>query len=498
MSTLPQGGKYEYEGFRIRTSPPNLISLSDFWKLERISQGQELRGCRPDVYVKLPLVQAKLINDCKRLNITPTYFSDGKIRSVPGVIEIIKGGGADQLQGTLAIAEYAIGYAEFLSPKLGEWAKVTFGTPVNGALKAKEVTIWLGTIPLQVFQLPTGEYRLSQAQVAKAIAKGEVSFRDFLKSKSLEALPYKGFRSVKWSVEGNNAPINAIPIKIAIAYWIKEASGNIAAARLLGACAEESIERRADKAFGTQRTEEEYNQRFSQNLQELAKYFVDCKELVVASESFTSLVSTKQQLKALLRKNSSQSFPLKKADFIDQLTLLAAEGEWPLRLYQPLPNPPGAETQTRYPDLVSDVFEQVIDNQAKRIVYLFQGKDGIITENDIRDCFYVRKYIEVAKERYQADYALMFFVSPYGATPYATAEIEQDESLRDCVRVVTVRYLANFLRAKAFQSKRDKLQKSRINKKFGILFNYKDANEFVPKTQEKSSAPQWSQLGLEL
>ncbi|MCC3409596.1 MAG: hypothetical protein JGK17_29395 [Microcoleus sp. PH2017_10_PVI_O_A] len=77
-------------------------------------------------------------------------------------------------------------------------------------------------------------------------------------SKSPEALPYKGFRSKKTSIKGNNVQINIIPIDLAVAYWIKEAiTGNATAARLLGACAAESIERRADSAFGVQRAEEE-------------------------------------------------------------------------------------------------------------------------------------------------------------------------------------------------------------------------------------------------
>jgi len=43
--------------------------------------------------------------------------------------------------------------------------------------------------------------------------------------------------------------INLIPIDLAIAFWTKEAAtGNAIAARLLGTCAVESIERRAAKA----------------------------------------------------------------------------------------------------------------------------------------------------------------------------------------------------------------------------------------------------------
>ncbi len=91
---------------------------------------------------------------------------------------------------------------------------------------------------------------LSQTKLAEAVDEDETSFRRFLGSNSPEALPYKGFRPDKLAVEGNNAKVNGIPIPLAVAYWTKEAaSGNPTAARLLGACAVESIERRADKAF---------------------------------------------------------------------------------------------------------------------------------------------------------------------------------------------------------------------------------------------------------
>jgi hypothetical protein len=132
------------------------------------------------------------------------------------------------------------------------------------AVKAERDTILLGDISLEVFKMPDGQYRLSQTQVPEAVGEGEISFRDFRKSNSPEALRYKEFRSKKISVLGNNSKIPAIPIELAAAYWVKESiAHNVVASRLLGACTVESIERRADIAFGIKRTEEEYNQRFA-------------------------------------------------------------------------------------------------------------------------------------------------------------------------------------------------------------------------------------------
>jgi hypothetical protein len=132
----------------------------------------------------------------------------------------------------------------------------------SNTARAKRTVIQLGNILLEVFLLENGQYRLSQTQVAEAVGKGPQSLSDFLKSKSPEALPYKGLRFQKTCIEGNNVKVNAIPIDLAAAYWTKEAvAGNAIAARLLGACAAESIERRADAQFGIDRREEERNQR---------------------------------------------------------------------------------------------------------------------------------------------------------------------------------------------------------------------------------------------
>jgi hypothetical protein len=129
----------------------------------------------------------------------------------------------------------------------------------NDTVRATRVTIELGSIPLDVFQLPDGKYKLSQTQSTEAVDKDEVSFRDFLKGKSPEALPYKEFKAEKWTVEGSQGKANLLSIEVTVAYWTKEAiAGNKKAIRILGACAIEAIERRADAAFGIQRSEEDY------------------------------------------------------------------------------------------------------------------------------------------------------------------------------------------------------------------------------------------------
>ena len=138
----------------------------------------------------------------------------------------------------------------------------------KNTVKAVRATIQLGMVLLEVFQLPNGEYRLSQTQVAEAVGKREFSVRDFLQSKSPEALPYKGLAFEKIGVEKESTWFKAVPIEVATAYWGKEAmSANTSAVMLVVACAAEAIERRADAAFGVRRGEEEREERIKARMQ---------------------------------------------------------------------------------------------------------------------------------------------------------------------------------------------------------------------------------------
>ncbi|HEY9873096.1 MAG TPA: hypothetical protein V6D12_06655 [Candidatus Obscuribacterales bacterium] len=134
--------------------------------------------------------------------------------------------------------------------------------------KARRATILLGGIPIDVYQLPNGSYELYSKTVTDAIEKRHGSFAEFLSGKSSEALPYKDFNYaevMEVEVEGSNRPIKPIPPKIAYAYWRYHAPRNPLAAALVTACMEESVERRADIAFGVNRTETERQQRFADN-----------------------------------------------------------------------------------------------------------------------------------------------------------------------------------------------------------------------------------------
>jgi hypothetical protein len=133
--------------------------------------------------------------------------------------------------------------------------------------KARRATIKLGAIDLEVFRLPSGEYALSQTQVCKIVNEGTISYRDFLRSNSPEALQAKAFRTEKLGIEGNNTKINSIPIECASLFWLHRFRlGNQLSGSLIVACTMESIERRADKIFKKFRTEDDYNDRMSSRI----------------------------------------------------------------------------------------------------------------------------------------------------------------------------------------------------------------------------------------
>lgn len=136
--------------------------------------------------------------------------------------------------------------------------------------KAVKASIDLGDLNLNVFKLEDGSYRLSQTQVAETVEKDEATFRRWLKLEKVKAMRCGGFNPdiLKATVEGSKGKANLVTIDLAVGYWTKEAvNGNTKSALLLGACATESIERRADKQFGIERSEQERNERLKSRMQ---------------------------------------------------------------------------------------------------------------------------------------------------------------------------------------------------------------------------------------
>jgi len=462
LSQIPSDD-FNYRDVNIRRiSEDDLISVSDLWKAE----GKPW-SVRPDLWAKQEENRKFIEKTALRLG-TPSWK--------------VQRGGSIALQGTFASPEVAVRYAASLSIECCDWLCEVLDVRVSG-VKAERRDIKLGVILLEVFRLPSGEYRLSQTQVAEAIGKDESYFRKFLGSKSPEALPYKDFNSGKLAVEDSKAPINPIPIDLAIAFWTKEAwSLNPQAIQLLAASAKEAIERRADRAFGVHRSEEEYNRRFSafDILSTVFPEYAQFDDPVSSADSMTFTEVESDILKRLKKKFPSEIFsPPKKALIRDLLLLCAETDDWHLTRERAFSYPEGAANRNAYPDLVSKPFDYIVDGKPQKIVLLLQFAQSIVDENHVKECFYLREYIDLVKNHYQADLGLLFFVSPYGVTQYAAGCIKQRDELRSCVGVITVKQLAKFLLVKALQNKGDNIRAGRLKKDFKHLVSYKDLQELL-------------------
>jgi len=344
--------------------------------------------------------------------------------------------------------------------------------------KARRATIELGDRILQVFQLPDGEYGLSQTQVGELPGKDENYVRKFLGSKSPEALPYKNFTPVKLPVEGERTRINLIPIDLAIAFWTKEATaGNVEAARLLGACAVESIERRADKAFGIERTEVERNQRLVATFQRLGEYFPSGRDLISLPTATTPWnLDEYHEIAPLLSRDFKYGIPGQThGDMVRQAILLAARTKnWRLRLEPEFHFLVLRRKNYRYPDLESDIFTVSIDGEEKRLIFLFDCKDPIVEEDDVKECVYDRKYLSLARRKYGVDYAFLILFAPFGASPYAQQYIQESLAPEDsrAIRIITVKQFFQFLNDRVAENMENSTKKASITKEINRFLNY--------------------------
>ena len=125
--------------------------------------------------------------------------------------------------------------------------------------KAKRTTITIAGIKVEVFQLPNGEYVMSQTQATDAVNKQASSIFNWLQSEQSKALLGEVSAIFNTPAEGFNKPIQAVPIEVVTAYWHRQSTlGNEQAAKLVYACMTETLRRRCDAAFDVTRTEQRY------------------------------------------------------------------------------------------------------------------------------------------------------------------------------------------------------------------------------------------------
>lgn len=116
--------------------------------------------------------------------------------------------------------------------------------------KAEPRVIQLGQIPVTVYQLPNGNYCLSQTEVSGVIEKLESSLRYYKGSKRVESLPASNFTFSTFCIEGSKKPISPVPLELAALYWQHwDAKGNLAARTLVNALIKRSLKDLADEVF---------------------------------------------------------------------------------------------------------------------------------------------------------------------------------------------------------------------------------------------------------
>jgi len=156
--------------------------------------------------------------------------------------------------------------------------------------KAIRVQISLGDIPLNVYQMPDGSYRLAGRNVTDAISEPKNSLSQKMGVKSLKALPHAGLSLSPIKSESGESFI-PVAIEDAANYWgIMANLGNQKASAILVACTIESIERRADHALGIQVTEELRNARLKARIDGILQrhFWTDCIKWYLDNHSVTS------------------------------------------------------------------------------------------------------------------------------------------------------------------------------------------------------------------
>lgn len=165
---------------------------------------------------------------------------------------------------------------------------------------------------------------------------------------------------------------------------------------------------------------------------------------------------------------------MKKDDIREKLAALSTYTEsWKFDTQKELRYSLSSSVCAKYPDLTSRVISITVDGQAKSAVLMFHLSDLLIDERDVEIAI-GRQYLKRAKEHFQTDYALLFLVAPFGATPRAEDYIRRDlpEEMKGFVGVMTVKEVANLLLKQAKAERKANLVKGEIKRNFGELLNY--------------------------
>lgn len=133
--------------------------------------------------------------------------------------------------------------------------------------KAEPRIIQLGQIPITVYQLPSGNYCLSQTEVTAVIEKLAPSIYHYQRSKRLESVLSSKKELPNVCIEGSNKPISPVPLELAALYWQHwDAKGNLVARTLVNALIKRSLKDLADEVFEVKTTSVERNDQLVNDL----------------------------------------------------------------------------------------------------------------------------------------------------------------------------------------------------------------------------------------
>jgi hypothetical protein len=203
---------------------------------------------------------------------------------------------------------------------------------MSESIKATRATVAIGALTVDAFMLPDGNYRMSLSQAAECIGKPARGTFDFLQSKALKRLlgevqgtfdflpdestdtykPENLTVDIGEGVSQGQTRVRGLPLGLVALYWAWESfRGNRSALLLIVSLTTESLERRFDNAFGIIRTEQERNDRLSQQNQQLER------DLAVLGEGFAlddDIRRERDYYLSVLRDNGIEPYGLPSGD----------------------------------------------------------------------------------------------------------------------------------------------------------------------------------------
>ncbi|BAY37222.1 hypothetical protein NIES2111_15590 [Nostoc sp. NIES-2111] len=195
-------------------------------------------------------------------------------------------------------------------------------------VKAVRATISIAGIDVEVFQLPSGEYVMSQKQVADAVNVEPSNILRFLDRERAKVLPCNDSKNCTLAVEGSKKPINVVPTENVTNFWLEQAmKGNTNAQALVAACMQEALQRRCDNAFNVTKTEQQYEQQTAIAMSQWQEARVRLREvhnvftLACAKYSFSAASTHDKLTKAICGKTARE---LREMDLIS--------GQWDIGL----------------------------------------------------------------------------------------------------------------------------------------------------------------------